>query len=241
MTGEPAPDRSGTGESRLPAKALLLDLDGTILDTAGDLMTGLNRTLVELGRSEVDEDQVRAWIGDGVRALVRRGLEASGGYDDALLDQAHERFMVHYGDCFTDATSPYPGVIETLDRFRQAGLPMAVITNKAAAFTEPLLEATGILAYLGTVISGDQVTRKKPDPEGIRRALEELGVAADDAAFVGDSANDVTAGLEAGCYVVCVTYGYNRGEDVNSLGAHRVTETFTGLLDFLRLPEVPDS
>jgi len=207
-------------------QALLLDLDGTILDTARDLMTATNRTLAEMGRDPVDEGQVRAWIGDGVRALVRSALEATGGCDDGTLDQAHERFMVHYGDCFADDSHPFPGVVEVLEKARAAGVPAAVITNKAGAFTEPLLEATGLRPYLAVVVSGDTVSRKKPDPEPVRHALEQLEAEPGRSVMVGDSRNDVNAGLAAGCRVVCVTYGYNRGEDVYSLGADRVVEAF---------------
>jgi len=210
----------------LDAAGILLDLDGTILDTAKDLATAVNRTLDELGRPEVGEDQVRTWIGDGVRALVRFALEATGECDEALLDEAHERFMVHYGDCFADRSHPYPAVVETLRHFREAGLSLAVVTNKAAAFTEPLLEATGLRPLLDVVISGDSVPVKKPDPAPVRAALEGMGLTPEQAVLVGDSRNDVEAGLNAGCRVVCVTYGYNRGEDVTTLGAQRVVESF---------------
>jgi phosphoglycolate phosphatase len=217
-------------------QALLLDLDGTILDTARDLMTATNRTLAEIGRAPVSETQVRGWIGDGVRALVKSALEATGGCDDGTLDQAHERFMVHYGDCFADESVPFPGVVEVLEKARAAGVPAAVITNKAGAFTEPLLEATGLRPYLAVVVSGDTVGNKKPDPEPVRYALDQLGAAAERSVMVGDSGNDVNAGLAAGCRVVCVTYGYNRGADVYQLGADRVVEGFAEVWDVV-VPE----
>jgi len=216
---------------RLPMQALLLDLDGTILDTARDLMTATNRTLADLGRPAVSEAQVRAWIGDGVRALVKSALAATGGYDDGTLDHAHERFMLHYGDCFADESHPFPGVVAVLERARAAGVPAAVITNKAGAFTEPLLEATGLRPYLAVVVSGDTVATKKPDPEPVRHALEQLGAEPQRSVMVGDSGNDVSAGLAAGCRVVCVTYGYNRGADVYQLGADRVVATFDAVWD----------
>ncbi len=227
LAGRSAPDP-------LEAAALLLDLDGTILDTAGDLATAVNRTLAELGREKVAEDRVRTWIGDGVRILVRQALEATGGCDDGALDNAHERFMVHYGDCVADRSHPFPGVVATLARFRDVGLPMGVVTNKAAVFTEPLLEATGLMPYLDVVVSGDTVAAKKPDPAPVRAAAEALGVDPARMVLVGDSRNDVRAGLDAGCAVVCVTYGYNRGEDVRTLGATRVVETFSQLWDAIR-------
>ncbi|KPV41489.1 hypothetical protein AN478_02665 [Thiohalorhabdus denitrificans] len=221
-------------EGPLPAKAVLFDLDGTILETAGDLATATNRTLADFHREAVEEGQVRAWIGDGVRALVRYALEATGGCDEALLDQAHERFMVHYGKCFADRSHPFPGVVETMDRLREAGLPLAVVTNKAAAFTEPLLEASGLASRLDVVISGDSVDKKKPDPAPVNAALERLGVTAEEAVLVGDSRNDVESALAAGCRVICVTYGYNRGEDVTTLGAQRLVDEFGTILELIQ-------
>ncbi|MFA9459451.1 phosphoglycolate phosphatase [Thiohalorhabdus methylotrophus] len=218
----------------MPARGVLLDLDGTILETVGDLATATNRTLADFKREAVSEERVRTWIGDGVRALVRFALEATGGCDDALLDDAHERFMVHYGDCFADRSHPFPGVVEALDHLRESGISLAVVTNKAAAFTEPLLEATGLSARLDVIISGDSVARKKPDPAPIRAALERMGLEADQAVLVGDSRNDVEAGLAAGCRVVCVTYGYNRGEDVSTLGAQRLVDSFSAVRDLIQ-------
>ena len=218
----------------LDAAGILLDLDGTILETAGDLATATNRTLAEYGRPQVSEEQVRTWIGDGVRALVQFAFEATGDSDEALLDEAHDRFMRHYADCFADRSHPFPGVVATLQHFREAGIPLAVVTNKAAAFTEPLLEATGLRPLLDVVISGDTAPAKKPDPAPVRAALEAMGVAAEQAVLVGDSRNDVEAGLRAGCRVVCVTYGYNRGEDVYALGAQRIVETFDAVREVVR-------
>ena len=223
-----------SGGAPVPAAALLLDLDGTILDTATDLTTAVNRTLDELGRSPVRETSVRAWIGDGVRALVRQALEATGGGSERDLDHAHERFMIHYGDCFADASTPYADVLETLAAFREAGVPMAVVTNKAAAFTEPLLEATGLRPLLDVVISGDSAPAKKPDPAPVLAALERMGAEPAASVLVGDSRNDTEAGLRAGCRVVCVAYGYNRGEDPHDLGGERVVDRFGDLRAVIR-------
>lgn len=217
----------------LVADAVLLDLDGTLLDTAGDLTTAANRTLAELGRESVAESQVRHWIGDGVRALVASFMEATGGQAEG----AYERFLAHYGECFSEASHPYPGVVATLERLRGMGVPLAVITNKAAAFTEPLLADTGLAPYLDCVVSGDTLPEKKPDPAPVRYAAGELGVALDRAVFVGDSANDVAAGHAAGCNVLCVAYGYNRGVSPAELGAERVIDSFSELPACLFLPQ----
>jgi phosphoglycolate phosphatase len=217
----------------LAADAVLLDLDGTLLDTATDLTTAANRTLAEFGREPVAEAQVRDWIGDGVRALVASFMEATGGQ----VEGAYERFLAHYGECFSEQSYPYPGVPEALERLRAMALPLAVITNKAAAFTEPLLAATGLTPYLDCVVSGDTLPQKKPDPAPVHHAAGQLGVAPARAVFVGDSANDVAAGRAAGCPVVCVSYGYNRGIDPRELGADRVIDSFDELPSCLLLPQ----
>jgi phosphoglycolate phosphatase len=217
----------------LVADGVLLDLDGTLLDTAADLTTAANRTLAELGRPEVDEAQVRDWIGDGVRALVASFMEATGGQQEG----AYERFLAHYGDCFSEQSHPYDGVVATLQNLQAMAVPLAVITNKAAAFTEPLLEATGLAPYLDCVVSGDTLPEKKPDPAPVRYAARQLGVSPEQSVFVGDSANDVAAGHAAGCSVICVAYGYNRGVPPAELGAERVIETFDELPACLVLPQ----
>jgi phosphoglycolate phosphatase len=218
----------------LEAAGILLDLDGTLVESVGDLTTAINRTLAEFDRTAVAEDQVRNWVGEGVRLLVKYAMEATGGCDETHLSEAHERFMVHYGHCFTEKTHPFPEVVETLRHFREAGVHLGVVTNKPSSFTEPLLEATGLRDLMDVVVSGDTAPAKKPDPAPVFVGLDPMGIAPEQAVFVGDSRYDVEAGLNAGCQVVCVTYGYNRGEDVYTLGAHRVVTTFGALREVIR-------
>lgn len=213
----------------LDAAGILLDLDGTILETAGDLATATNRTLAEYGRPQVSEEQVRTWIGDGVRALVQFAFEATGDSDEALLDEAHDRFMRHYADCFADRSHPFPGVVATLQHFREAGIPLAVVTNKAAAFTEPLLADLGIRDAFEIVISGDTLPEKKPSPLPLLHAAEWFGVEPADALMVGDSVSDVKAARAAGFAIVCMSYGYNHGQDIRAAEPDAVIDSMMEL------------
>ncbi len=231
--GPEGPPRGSEGPA-LEADALLLDLDGTLLDTAGDLTTALNRTLVGLERSLVKEEQVREWIGDGVYKLVQRGLEATGGDSLGIEEEAYTRFFASYSECLGGQSYPYPGVKATLASLHQIGLPMAVVTNKAARFTRPLLEATGIMSYLQLVISGDTLPEKKPDAAPVTYAARCLGIEPSRMVVVGDSLNDIQAGRRAGCFVVAVTYGYCHGVDPYTMGADRVITCFSALLEQIR-------
>ena len=197
-------------------RAVLLDLDGTLLDTAPDLGAAANAMLADLKLAPLDEDTVRDFIGQGIDRLVQRCLAAAGGAADTEA-AARERFMQHYARCNGGAARPYAGVVEGLARMRAAGLRLACVTNKAEAFTLPLLERTGIAPSLDAVVTADQVGARKPDPQPFLEACRRLGVAVGDAVVVGDSDNDARGARAAGCRVVLVPYGYSEGRDVRSI------------------------
>ncbi|RZU99172.1 phosphoglycolate phosphatase [Spiribacter vilamensis] len=190
--------------------AVLFDLDGTLVDSAPDLTTAVNRSLADIDRPPLTEDQVCAWIGNGARLLVARALagERDITVEPPATDAAVARFFVHYHDCLCEHSRLYPGVLEGLDQLRAMGLPMGVVTNKPAAFTTPLMEALGIAGYFGVAVSGDTLGVKKPDPAPLIHAAERLGVAIGDCVYVGDSAADRTAAEAAGSPLVRVPYGY---------------------------------
>jgi phosphoglycolate phosphatase len=217
------PDRAGV-------RAVILDLDGTLLDTAPDIAVAANRMLAELGLPEVPESRVRDYIGKGVANLVRRLLEetGAGGYDEALA-----RFERHYLAGVADRSRPYPGVVEGLQAFRAVGMPLACVTNKVSRFTEPLLSGTGLRAFFGAVVSGDQAARKKPEPDPLIAAAALLGVPVGSAWMIGDSLNDVQAARAAGCAVAVVPYGYREGLAVEALGADAVVADLLVAADWI--------
>jgi phosphoglycolate phosphatase len=206
---------------RARIRAVLFDLDGTILDTAADLAAAANAMLAEIGRGRLPESQIRDYIGKGVQNLVMRSLEATGAADDEAV-RALAVFERHYLAGIADKSRPYPGVVEGLEALERAGIAMGCVTNKAARFTEPLLERTGLMRFLGAVVSGDTVANKKPHPEPMLHAAAKLGVAPGEALVVGDSLNDVQSARAAGCPVVVVPYGYREGLAIEALGADAV-------------------
>ena len=208
----------------LPVKAVVIDLDGTLLDTAADIGEAANRMLAELGRGRLPEDTIKSYIGNGVSRLVKRALtgEMTGEPEPALLEPALAAFNRHYTEVLCRATCPYPGVLEGLSALRAAGFHLACITNKAAQFTLPLLKATGLAAYFDLVLSGDSLPKKKPDPLPLYHACRHFGVIPAEMLLIGDSLNDAQAARAAGCPVFCVPYGYNRGEPVERLDIDQV-------------------
>ncbi len=206
-------------------RAVLFDLDGTILDTAADLAAAANAMLAEIGRASLPEARIRDYIGKGVQNLVTRSLEATGGADPAQAERALAVFERHYLAGIADRTRPYPGVVEGMEALARAGIAMGCVTNKAARFTEPLLERTDLMRFMGVVVSGDTVSRKKPHPEPMLHAVARLGVQPGEALMVGDSRNDVDSARAAGCPVVVVPYGYREGLPIEALGADAVFAT----------------
>ena len=217
-------------------RAVALDLDGTILDTATDIATAANGMLADLGRPGLEPGQLKGFIGKGVANLVNRTLEESFGAakDAAMFARAEQRFFEHYTRHLVDTSTPFPGVVEGLDALRAAGLPMACITNKSARFTLPLLERTGLAGYFALVLSGDSLPRKKPDPLPLLHASRELGVLPPELLMVGDSANDAEAARAAGCPVVLMTYGYvGEGAGVG-VGADALLDSLLDVTALLR-------
>jgi phosphoglycolate phosphatase len=208
-------------------KAALIDLDGTLLDTAPDLAAAANAMLAELGLRALPASAVREFIGSGIQRLVERSLQAAGlALPCARFEQALRSFGAHYRRHNGSSSTPYPGVIEGLERMRAAGLRLACVTNKAAAFTAPLLEKSGLARFFDAVVTADQVGARKPHPEPFLFACRELGVEPAAAAVIGDSANDAEAARAAGCRVLLVSYGYSEGRDVRTLDCDALAASF---------------
>lgn len=206
------------------AKAVALDLDGTLLDTLPDIAEAANRMLSDLGRPRADLMTVRNYIGDGIPRLAKRLLtgQRNGEPDSALFERALPLLERHYQDTFTLTTQPFPGVLEGLERMRSAGLRLACVTNKAIGFSAPLLEATGLRRHIELVIGGDSLPTKKPDPGPLLHVAACFSVPAERMLVVGDSDNDSRAGRAAGCPVLLVSYGYTGERDVRELDADAI-------------------
>jgi phosphoglycolate phosphatase len=200
-------------------RAALIDLDGTLLDTAPDIAASANAMLAELGMSELAAADVRDFIGKGIAVLVRRCLEAARGAapDEPLYETALARFAVHYERLNGSSSATYPGVEEGLAAMKARGLRLACVTNKSSRYTDPLLASSGLASYFDEVVTSDRVGRRKPDPAPFLFACRALGVSPPQAAVIGDSANDAAGGRAAGCRVLLVPYGYREGQDVRGI------------------------
>lgn len=199
---------------------VLFDLDGTLLDTAGELADAVNDTLTDLGQRPVTEAQVREWIGNGTRELLVCALaDACGQPREALRDsealaRAAAIFDPHYEKRCGNRSQPYPHAAQVLRQLRARGLQLAVVTNKDSRFTRPLLAHHQLAPLLDQVVCGDDVARKKPAPDGILLCLASFRVAPGRALFVGDSAIDVASARNAGVAVWAVEGGYNQGQPI---------------------------
>ena len=199
----------------LPAatQAAIIDLDGTMVDTVGDFDLALNRMLADLGLPPVGRPFIERTVGKGSEHLIRSALAEVGGAA-TLADQAWASYQGHYLAINGQASVVYPGVLEGLQRLRDAGMALACLTNKPGAFARPLLQAKGLDGFFEHVFGGDAFARKKPDPLPLLETCRALGSEPSRTLMVGDSSNDAQAAHAAGCPVVLVSYGYNHGQPV---------------------------
>ncbi|HXY25319.1 MAG TPA: HAD-IA family hydrolase [Candidatus Acidoferrum sp.] len=185
-------------------RALIFDLDGTLIDSKRDLIRSVNAMLVEMGREELHEDTISGYIGHGAPQLVARALGNGAMEEDR--ERALRFFLAYYEDHKMDSTTAYPGVAEALQELR--GLSMAVLTNKPVRVSVRILEALGLAKYFRVVYGGNSFETKKPDPQGARKILAEFGAEPAEAMLVGDSEVDVQTARNAGTLAVAVNYGF---------------------------------
>ncbi len=208
-------------------KLVIFDLDGTLIDSRLDLVHSVNAALRHIGRPELPEDVIASYVGDGAPILIQRALGGEA-VDEALVRRGLEFFLSYYREHKLDHTTVYPGVVEALAAIQNAanGFPrkLAVLTNKPVIPSRAIVKALGLGQFFSQVYGGNSFSRKKPDPEGARKLLEEFGVQAQQAAMVGDSHVDVETGRNAGIATVAVTYGFAphtlRDESVDVLVDH---------------------
>lgn len=210
-------------------RAVLLDLDGTLADTLPDIAGALSDLLVENGYRPFGADAVRRMVGGGVPKLVARALRALG---EPVEEARHAllvgRFLELYAPRAARLTRLFPGALELLDALRRQDVRLGVCTNKPEAVTRAILSELGVAGLFGTVVGGDTVGAKKPDPGPVLAALERLHCGPADALMVGDSAADAGAARAAGVAVIVVSFGYSR-MPVAEIDADGVIDSFAGL------------
>lgn len=208
--------------------AVLLDLDGTLLDTIPDLAAAANAMRHDLGMSPLDQALLATYVGKGMKVLVQKTLAnnpENTSPDEAMVEQGLAIMGKHYLRTNGDGTRMYPGVREGLDAFAAAGCKLAIVTNKPTEFTHPLLERFGIASLFSAVVCGDTCAQKKPHPMPMLYACEQLGTQPQQALAIGDSVNDALAARAAGITVLAVPYGYNEGMDVRNLQVDDIVST----------------
>ncbi len=185
-------------------RALIFDLDGTLIDSKQDLIRSVNAMLTETGREPLHEDTVSSYIGHGAPRLVARALGNAATEDEC--ERALKFFLAHYDEHKLDSTRAYPGVAEALEELRR--FPMAVLTNKPVRVSRKILDGLGLSRYFRAVYGGNSFETKKPDPLGAKKILEELSVAPNEALIIGDSEVDVQTARNAGTLAAAVNYGF---------------------------------
>jgi phosphoglycolate phosphatase len=218
---------------RFNPKAILFDLDGTLLDTIADLAEAANLMLAELGRPALDQMRVHDFVGRGINDLVHRCLAESREPSVAETDAARDVFRHHYARANGRTTRPYPGMPEVLETLAARGLKMAVVTNKTTVFTLPLLEQFDLTRHFRAIVCGDTLPVKKPDPAVIHHACGLLGVKPEESLMVGDSINDSLAARAAGAPVLLMKYGYSEGMPLESIECDGLLSEARALLDCL--------
>lgn len=214
---------------------IMIDVDGTLVDSVPDLTYCVDETMKAMGRETWGEAKVRHWVGNGVPKLVERALtgELEGTPIKAEFDQAYPIFLALYAKNTSVRSCLYDGVKEGLDYMQAQGYTLGCVTNKAAQFTLPLLKDLGIFDYFGLVVSGDTLAKKKPDPLPLLHSAEFFGVDPKNALMLGDSISDVKASRAAGFEIICLSYGYNHGNDIADSKPDLVIDSMAELSHYL--------
>jgi phosphoglycolate phosphatase len=210
---------------------VVFDLDGTLVDTAPDLIETLNVVFTRDGLPPLDYAAARDMIGGGARRMIESALKLQGrGLTEGVVDRLFADFIVHYGAHIADRSQPFPGLDAALDRLASRGCQFAVCTNKLESLSRLLLEALGLSRRFAAICGQDTFGMQKPDPEILRRTIRAAGGALQRAVMVGDSGTDIATARAAGVPVVAVDFGYSE-TPVRELGPDRVISHFDQLAD----------
>lgn len=208
-------------------RAVIIDLDGTMLDTAADFHVAINRMRAELALAPLDIDSIKEFVGKGTENLIRRVLTVDFDADatERHFEAALASYLRHYLAINGDYSSLYPGVVAGLEKFQADGIRIACVTNKPLAFALPLLEKAKLHGYFEVIYGGDSFSRKKPDPDPFYQVFADFGLTPHQVAAIGDSSNDAQAARAAGCRALNVPYGYNHGQPIQDVDSDGIVET----------------
>ncbi|KPF43861.1 HAD family hydrolase [Rhizobium sp. AAP43] len=208
---------------------IVFDLDGTLVDTAPDLVGSLNHTIAARGLAPVGYEDLTFLVGQGARMMIQRAFALRGvPIEDSELPDLMDRFIAHYRGAMPGMSRPYPGVVEALERLQAAGHVLAVCTNKLEELAVPLLKGLGLEHYFATIAGGDTFPVRKPDPDHIVQTVIKAGGNADRILMIGDSINDIAAARGGDIPSIAVTFGYS-DVPVETLGASHIIAHFDEL------------
>ena len=216
-------------------KLIMIDVDGTLVDSVPDLAYCVDELMIAMGRDKWGEAKVRHWVGNGVPKLVERSLtgELEGTVNKDDFDEAYPIFLDLYAENTSGRSSLYDGVREGLDYLKSQDYTLGCVTNKAKQFTHPLLKDLGIFDEFEIVISGDTLEKKKPDPMPLLHAAKHFNIEPKESMMLGDSISDVKASRAAGFEIICMSYGYNHGDDIRDANPDLVIDSMAELKDYL--------
>lgn len=214
---------------------VLIDVDGTLVDSVPDLAWCVDEMMTQIGREPHGETAVRNWVGNGVERLTRRALigQLDGEPDDELFNQAYPIFLALYKENTSKRSLLYPGVKEGISYMKSKGYRLGCVTNKAAEFTEPLLADLGIRDEFEIVVSGDTLEQKKPHPLPLLHAADYFQADPEKCLMLGDSISDVKAARAANFNIICMSYGYNHGEDIHIANPDAVIDSMAELEKYI--------
>jgi len=220
----------GRGGKEMEKQLFVFDLDGTIIDSSGDIAVAANRTLASFGYLHMQKEAIKDNIGWGVNMLLEKLMPGIEGLD---LDEARKRFLAFYGERLTLETRLYPGVPETLLSLRKKGKKMAILTNKPEALSRKIIKAFSLCDFFFNITGGDTFAERKPHPAPLLRIMEEAVAAPAETVFVGDSPIDCRTGSAAGVLTVGVSYGFRPVEELKTNDCDIIISKFECLRAFL--------
>ncbi|MFN0194157.1 MAG: phosphoglycolate phosphatase [Aestuariivirga sp.] len=210
-------------------QALVFDLDGTLVDTAPDLMRATNHVLATLGRRPISLEEVRSFVGHGARALIARGCAATGDpVDPRAVETLYQEFVIYYAGHIAVDSKPFDGLVPFLDRCRGEGIALGVCTNKLESLSHKLLGALELDHYFSAVVGPDTIGIAKPDPRPYQETLKRMDASASRSIMIGDSETDILTARAAGVPVIAVPFGYTP-RPVGEYGPDRLVSHYDGM------------
>lgn len=215
-------------------KVIIFDFDGTLIDSEPDLALALNYMLDRLNRETYTQSVISHWVGNGAETLVKRALSGSTIIDEHIEQElflnALDIFLKFYAQNLCVKTYLYPNVKKSLEKLKEQGYIMVIVTNKPADFVEPILKGLAIDEFFEFYLGGDSLEKRKPDPMPLLHVCNRLDITVDECVMIGDSKNDILSAKSAKMQSIGVSYGYNYGEDISIYKPTIVVESFADIL-----------